>query len=147
MHVTMSCIIYNLSQRNAATWRRSLFFCCMIFQRSSSYRHTPRRIYPRRCCTLGRRFFYSVIRPALSSRSLALISCSGAIGLGFYGNEEANKGILRLKDATVDTVDTVARIKYQVRGTSWILFFAGYSVVSMKYHSIEKNLHGHIRNT
>jgi len=42
-----------------------------------------------------------------------ILSCS--IGVGFYGNEDAQRGIQHLVDAADDAVYTVMRMKNQVR--------------------------------
>lgn len=39
--------------------------------------------------------------------------CCGAIGVGFYGNEEANNGIMYLSGAVNDAMDTISRMKSQ----------------------------------
>jgi len=47
-------------------------------------------------------------------RPFLYVFLSGAIGVGFYGNEEANNGIMYLSGAVNDAMDTISRMKSQV---------------------------------
>src|SRR6218665_3347862 len=63
--------------------------------------------------TLNCRLFF--MRPFL------YVFLSGAIGVGFYGNEEANNGIMYLSGAVNDAMDTISRMKSEV-STQVVLF-------------------------
>jgi Tweety len=47
--------------------------------------------------------------------------CSSAVGAGFYGNEEAQKGLQHFTEAAKDVEETISRTESQVRirSTDW----------------------------
>jgi len=47
-------------------------------------------------------------------RGAACLNCSSAVGAGFYGNEELNKGLQHFIDAAEDVRETITRTQSQV---------------------------------
>ena len=54
---------------------------------------------------------------------MACAKCSSAVGAGFYGNEEANKGLLHFMEAAEDVRETILRTESQVSMRVALPFF------------------------
>lgn len=53
---------------------------------------------------------------------MARVNYSSAVGAGFYGNEEANKGLQHFIEAAEDVRDTILRTESQVSCNTVIWF-------------------------
>lgn len=63
-----------------------------------------------RCCQHDTEKQQNVVCLKWTMAILTLLCC-GAVGVGLYGNEEANKGIMYLSESANDAMETIAQIK------------------------------------